>query len=297
MPTIRFCVYQYQHLPFDQLFERWERAEGLGFDVIWNVDTVVEPDRPRATLFDGPTTLAAMALRTSKIRIGTLVTSLFFRSPVLAARAAIAVDHLSAGRVEVALGAGDPTAGPAAAGVRPGSPAEQVARFREFVELIDRLLRTDVTTYAGRFFWCEEAETIPGPVQRPRPPLTVAAHGPRMLRVAADFADAWSSWGGYGIETGEQFLSVTRERAARFDDLCVERGRDPGTIRHSLVCFPPLTPWESVEYFRDMVGMFGAIGIDEFVLYWPQSWREAPHEDSVFERVALAVMNEIRREA
>jgi hypothetical protein len=51
------------------------------------------------------------------------------------------------------------------------------------------------------------------------------------------------------------------------------------------------------EYFRDMVGMFGAIGIDEFVLYWPQSWREAPHEDSVFERVALDVMNEIRREA
>jgi alkanesulfonate monooxygenase SsuD/methylene tetrahydromethanopterin reductase-like flavin-dependent oxidoreductase (luciferase family) len=295
--TIRFCAYQYQHLPFDQLFERWKRAEQLGFDVLWNVDTVVEPDRPHATLFDGPTTLAAMALQTSTIRIGTLVTSLFFRSPVLAARAAIAVDHLSAGRVEVALGAGDPTAGPAAAGVRPDSPADQVARFREFVELIDRLLRTDVTTYAGRYFWCEGAETIPGPVQRPRPPITVAAHGPMMLRVAADFADAWSSWGGYGIETEEHFLSVTRERAARFDDFCVERGRDPGMIRHSLVCFPPLTPWESVEYFRNMVGEFGAIGIDEFVLYWPQSWREAPHEDSVFERVALDVMNEIRREA
>jgi alkanesulfonate monooxygenase SsuD/methylene tetrahydromethanopterin reductase-like flavin-dependent oxidoreductase (luciferase family) len=70
----------------------------------------------------------------------------------------------------------------------------RVSRFREFVELMDRLLREDVTTYRGRFFWCEEAETIPGPIQRPRPAITVAAHGPRMLRIAAEFGDGWSSW-------------------------------------------------------------------------------------------------------
>ena len=294
MTSIRFCAYQYQHLPFEQLFERWRRAEELGFDVLWNVDTVVEPDRPSTTLFDGPTTLAAMALQTSTIRLGTLVTSLFFRSPVAAARAAVAADHLSGGRIEVALGVGDPSAGPAAAGVRPGSRAEQVSRFREFVELIDRLLRNDVTTYAGQHFWCEGAETIPGPVQRPRPPITIAAHGPRMLRVAAEFADGWSSWGGYGVETDDQFLAVTRERAIHFDDLCIEFGRDPRMIRHSLVCFPPLTPWESVEHFRDLVGRFGAIGIDEFVLYWPQNWRAAPHEDSVFEEVVRHVIPQLR---
>jgi alkanesulfonate monooxygenase SsuD/methylene tetrahydromethanopterin reductase-like flavin-dependent oxidoreductase (luciferase family) len=99
---VRFCAYQYQHLPFSQLYERWEQAELLGFDVLWNVDTTIEPDRPRTMLFDGPTTLAAMALKSSTIRIGTLVTSLFFRSPVLAARAAVAADHLSLGRVEIA---------------------------------------------------------------------------------------------------------------------------------------------------------------------------------------------------
>jgi alkanesulfonate monooxygenase SsuD/methylene tetrahydromethanopterin reductase-like flavin-dependent oxidoreductase (luciferase family) len=294
--TLRFCSYQYQHLPFDQLFERWARAEALGFDALWNVDTVVEPDRPRTMLFDGPTTLAAMALHTSRIRIGTLVTSQLFRSPVLAARAAVAADHLSRGRVEVALGVGDPAAGPAAAGVRAESASEQVARFREFVELIDRLLRNDVTTYEGRYFWCDDAETIPGPIQRPRPPITVAAHGPKMLRVAAEFADGWSSWGGYDVETEDRFLTITKERAERFDDLCVERGRDPTTIRHSLVCFPPLTPWESVEYFRNMVGRFGGIGIDEYVLYWPQHWRSAPHEDAVFEQVAREVMPELRHE-
>lgn len=290
MAALRFCAYQYQHWPFPQLYERWERAEQLGFDVLWNVDTVIEPDRPRTMLFDGPTTLAAMALKTSRIRIGTLVTSLFFRSPVLAARATVAIDHLSGGRVEVALGVGDPSAGPAAAGVEPEPSAERVGRFREFVELIDRLLRTGVTTYRGRYFWCDEAETIPGPVQSPRPPITVAAHGPKMLQIAAEFGEGWSSWGGYDIQSEDQFFAATQDRSTRFDDLCTRLGRDPRLIRHSLVCFPPLTPWESVGYFEDMVGRYRAIGIDEFVLYWPQNWREAPLEDSVFEEVARDVI-------
>lgn len=76
--TPRFGVYQYQHLPVAELRDRWRRAEELGFDVLWNVDTVVDPDRPRSWMFDGPSVLVAMALETSRIRIGTLVTSLFF---------------------------------------------------------------------------------------------------------------------------------------------------------------------------------------------------------------------------
>jgi alkanesulfonate monooxygenase SsuD/methylene tetrahydromethanopterin reductase-like flavin-dependent oxidoreductase (luciferase family) len=66
------------------------------------------------------------------------------------------------------------------------------------VELADLLLRQEVTDYQGRYYRCVGAETIPQPVQRP-PPITVAAHGPRMLRIAAGHADGWSSWGGYGL--------------------------------------------------------------------------------------------------
>jgi hypothetical protein len=152
----------------------------------------------------------------------------------------------------VALGVG-PVSRRGSRGVGQSAP-EQVARFREFVEMTDRLLRSGVTTYRGHHLWCEEAETIPGPVQLPRPPITIAAHGPKMLRIAAQLGDGWSSWGGYGIETEERFFRVTRERCVRFDHLCSEFGRDPLTIRHSLVCFPPLIPWESVDYFCDMVG-------------------------------------------
>jgi alkanesulfonate monooxygenase SsuD/methylene tetrahydromethanopterin reductase-like flavin-dependent oxidoreductase (luciferase family) len=290
---LRFCAYQYQHLPLDVLHGRWREAERLGFDVLWNCDTVVEPDRARHTMFDGPATLTLMAAGTTSIRVGTLVTSLYFRHPVTFTKAAMTVDHLSHGRLELALGVGDPSAGAKAAGV--DWPAgERVARFREFVELVDLLLRQEVTSYDGRFYRCEAAETVPLPVQRPRPPITIAAHGPKMLSIAAQHADGWSSWGGYEVETEEDFHSVTAERSRRFDDLCAAAGRDPTAIRHSVVCFPPLTPWESVEYFRDMVGRFRAIGIDEFVLYWPQTWREAPHEHQIFDEIALSVMPEMR---
>jgi alkanesulfonate monooxygenase SsuD/methylene tetrahydromethanopterin reductase-like flavin-dependent oxidoreductase (luciferase family) len=290
---LRFCAYQYQHLPLDVLHRRWREAERLGFDVLWNCDTVVEPDRVRHTMFDGPATLTLMAAGTTGIRVGTLVSSLYFRHPVTLTKAAMTVDHISGGRVEIALGVGDPSAGARAAGVD-WPVAERVARFREFVELVDLLLRQEVTSYDGHFYHCEAAETVPLPVQRPRPPITIAAHGPKMLGIAAKHGDGWSSWGGYGVETEEDFYAVTAERSQRFDDLCVAAGRDPTTIRRSLVCSPPLTPWRSVEYFRDMVGRFRGFGIDEFVLYWPQTWRDGPVEQAVFEDVAITVIPQMR---
>lgn len=292
--ALRFCAYQYQNLPLPELRERWRRAENLGFDVLWNVDTVIEPDHPRTMMFDGPTTLALMAVTTERIRVGTLVTSLYFRSPVTASKAAVTVDHLSAGRLEIALGVGDPSAGEGAAGVT-WSAGERVERFGEFVDLFERLLSKEVTTYEGRFYRCEEAETVPLPVQQPRPPITIAAHGRKMLRIAAERADGWSSWGGYDIATEPQMFAVTRDRARRFDDLCVEAGRNPRSIRHSLVAFSMLTPWESVEYFTDMVGRYAQIGIDEWVLYWPGTWRDGRDEDDVFEQVCADIIPSLRR--
>lgn len=69
----------------------------------------------------------------------------------------------------------------------------------------------------------------------------------------------------------------------------------PRTVRHSLVWFPPLTPWESVGYFHDLVGRYHAAGIDEFVLHWPGEWRDHPGEDKVFENVATDVIPRLRQ--
>jgi alkanesulfonate monooxygenase SsuD/methylene tetrahydromethanopterin reductase-like flavin-dependent oxidoreductase (luciferase family) len=296
MPRLRFCAYQYQHLPLDALTVRWREAERLGFDVLWNCDTLVEPDRPQHMMFDGPATLTLMAERTATIRVGTLVTSLYFRHPATFAKSAMTIDHLSLsrGRLEIALGVGDPSAGPAATGVK-WTASESVARFGEFVRLIDQLLTHETSDFSGKYFTSTGAETIPLPVQKPRPPLTIAAHGPKMLAIAARHADTWSSWGGYDVSTEDDFFRVTAERCRRFDDLCVTADRNPAAIRHSVVCFPPLTPWESVAYFEDMVGRMCEVGIDEFVLYWPQTWRpDAQHEPRVFEQVTAETMPALR---
>jgi alkanesulfonate monooxygenase SsuD/methylene tetrahydromethanopterin reductase-like flavin-dependent oxidoreductase (luciferase family) len=291
--NLRFCAYQYQNLPLPVLRDRWQDAERRGFDVLWNVDTVVDPDLPGNTMFDGPATLVLMATATEHIRIGTLVSSLYFRQPVTVSKATIAVDHISGGRVELALGVGDPSAGDAAAGVS-WSNAERVARFAEFVELTDLLLRQPATTYDGSFYRCRSAESVPLAVQTPRPPIVVAAHGPKMLGIAARYADGWSSWGGYGVETVGDFFRLTAQRCALFDELCTGFGRDPAGIRHSVVCFPPLTPWESVDYFTDLVGRLQGIGIDELVLYWPETWRPEPREWKVFDEVTASVMPALR---
>lgn len=294
MTSIRFCAYQYANRPFPELIRRWRQAEELGFDVLWNCDAMNEPDHPGSVMFEATATLTAMALHTSTIRVGTLVNTVIYRNPVVVAKAAMTIDHLSGGRLELGFGGGVLESDHRASGVVWWPATERVARFGEAVHVVDLLLRNERTSWAGTFYSVDDADMVPLPVQRPRPPLTIPAHGPLMLRVAAKYADSWSSWGGYHIETEDQLFTATRDRSAQFDQFCDEVGRDPTMIRHSLVCFPPLTPWESVDQFTDMVGRYREIGIDEFVLYWPRTWSDNPHEDRVFEAVATEVIPDLR---
>lgn len=294
---LRFCAYQYANLPIEVLVTRWLRAEELGFDVIWNCDTLNEPDVPGAAMFEATSILAAMATSTTRIRVGTLVNTLVYRNPAVVAKTAMTIDHLSNGRLELGFGGGVLESDHRASGIAWWDAAERVARFGEAIQIIDQMLRNDRTTWAGRFYKVEDADMVPTPIQRPRPPITIPAHGPMMLRVAAQFADSWSSWGGSQIETEAQMFAVTRERCARFGDLCISLNRDPKTIRHSLVCYPPLTPWESVQHFVDMIGRYRELGIDEFVLYWPNAWRDTPDETVAFETITAETIPELRREA
>ena len=128
------------------------------------------------------------------------------------------------------------------------SPPELVSRFREAVEIVDSLLRNEVTTYQGKHYQLEEALFRPQPIQRPRPPLTLGAHGPRMMRIVAQYADAWNSFG-----TVEEM----RQRNAVLDEQCAAIGRDPKEIWRGLygwAAMMPSDPWQSLDAFADMVG-------------------------------------------
>ena len=106
------------------------------------------------------------------------MTQIALRNPAMFARQALTLDHVSDGRLEIGLGTGttfDPSY--KMIGVPDWEPAERVARFGEYLEIVDRLLRDEVTTFSGRFYDVQEAAMNPRPVQAPRPPLTVG--GPR----------------------------------------------------------------------------------------------------------------------
>jgi alkanesulfonate monooxygenase SsuD/methylene tetrahydromethanopterin reductase-like flavin-dependent oxidoreductase (luciferase family) len=156
-------------------------------------------------------------------------------------------------------------------------PPERAARLREFSEVVDQMLRNEVTTYRGRYYQVENADMRPAPAQKPHPPLTLAAWGPKTLRIAAEYADAWNF---RPRKTGlppQQNLHETARRNSMLDDYCSELGRDPAEITRSLLLYPRMSdaPFDSDDAFHDYVRRYGEAGIDEFIPYW---WREAAIE-------------------
>ena len=123
-------------------------------------------------------------------------------------------------------------------GVPYWDPPERASRLREFTEVVDRMLRNEETTYRGHHYRVKNANMRPAPVQRPRPPLTLAAWGPKTLRVAAEYADSWNFAPVNPELSPEQNLEETARRNRMLDDYCLELGRDPAGINRSLPVFP-----------------------------------------------------------
>jgi F420-dependent oxidoreductase-like protein len=282
---VRFGLCIDQNLSWEKTLERWQLFERLGFDSVWDCDHYVQPSRPDAPYFEGWTLLAALAARTERVRVGVLVSSNTFRHPALLAKEAVTVDHVSGGRLELGLGAGWYEPEHAMYGIEFPPPRELVDRFREAVQVVDSLLRNEFTTFEGRHYQLRDAAFRPGPVQRPRPPLTLGAHGPRMLRIAARYADSWNSFG-----TTEEM----RSRNAILDEACAEIGRDPREVLRSLYYWVARAadPWSSTDAFLDVVGRYREVGVEEFIL-------DHPRDDQldVLERVAADVLPRLRAEA
>ncbi len=287
---LRFGICTDQNLPFETLAERWRYFERLGFDSVWDCDHFNQPSRPDGPYFEGWTLLAALAARTERIRVGVLVSSNTFRHPALLAQQAVTLDHISNGRLELGLGAGWFVPEHERFGIPFPPPGERVDRFREAVEIVDSLLRNETTTYGGRYHRLDGASVRPAPLQKPRPPLTLGAHRPRMLRICAEYADGWNSFG---------TVEDMRERNLILDEHCAAVGRDPREIRRSFYGWAAQMkeqglpdPWESTAAFEDVVGRYLEVGIDEFVIDQP-----GPEQLEVLERVATDVVPRLRRAA
>ncbi len=232
----RFGLFMSQaNKPWSQVLDEFAMAEAIGFDTAWLVDHLVDTDGPpEHPCLEAWTLLAAIAARTSRIRIGVLVSSNTFRHPSLLLKQAVTVDHVSDGRLILGIGTGWHEDEHHRYGLALPPRVERVDRLEEAVEIAVRLQEEPSLTFRGRFYELDDAVFEPRPVQRPHIPLLIAAHRPRMIRLAARFADQWDTFPELAGAATEGVTTSVGERLAAFEAAARASGRDPGTIRRSV---------------------------------------------------------------
>ncbi len=268
----------------------WQRAEELGFHTAYTYDHLSWRSFADGPWFAALPTLTAAASVTSRIRLGTLVTSPNFRHPVPLAKELLALDDVSEGRLTVGVGAGGEGSDATVLGGEAWSARERADRFAEFVALLSRLLADPVTTYAGRFYSATDARMHPGPVQQPRPPCYLAATGPRGLALTASHAQGWVTYGdprGASAVPAAQAPQVIADQLRRLDDACAAAGRDPATLERVLLQGPSAErPLDSIEAFVDYAGTYRDLGITEIVLHYPIPDSIFAADQGIFETIA-----------
>jgi alkanesulfonate monooxygenase SsuD/methylene tetrahydromethanopterin reductase-like flavin-dependent oxidoreductase (luciferase family) len=255
--------------------QHWHRAEELGFDHAWTFNHLMWRWLRESTWFSAIPTLTAAAAITSRIRLGTLVASPNLHHPVNLAKDVMTLDDISGGRLTCGMGAGADGFDAEVFGAARLRPRERADRFAEFVELMDLLLRQEETSYRGAHYQAVAARMHPGCVQRPRVPFAIAASGPKGMRLAARYAQAWVTPGLPGnFQPGrfDQMIGPLREQLGRLDDACVAQGRDPATLDRMIVAGIQLGgALASRESFVEASGLFAELGCTDLIVVWPRA--------------------------
>ena len=188
-----------------------EACERHGIEALFRSDHYLSQADPQRSATDAWTLLGALAARTEKLRLGTLVSPVTFRHPAVVAKAAATVDHVSGGRIEVGMGAGWMTEEHERFGLDFPETRERLQTLAKHLEQVDRRLRED-----------------PLVVQRPRPPLIVGGSAGRgTADPAARFADEYNT---FGVDPAE-----AARRRTKLDEACERVGRDPASLRFSVM--------------------------------------------------------------
>ena len=274
---------------------QWQQLDTWGFHSAWTYDHLAWRSLADGPWFATVPVLAAAALATSTIRLGTFVASPNFRHPVPFAKELMTLDDLSGGRFQLGVGAGGTGVDATVLGTEDLSPRQRVDRFGEFVELLDRLLTSPSTTYDGEWFTAREARMVPGCVQQPRLPFVVAANGPRAMRVVARHGQAWVTTGVTPPDAGEDAWWAALPGARdRLDDALRAEGRDPRDVeRYLSVDSSGAFGLDSVEHLRDVLGRAGELGFDEVVVHRPRPDGVYAGDLAVLERVAADVLPDL----
>lgn len=252
-----------QHGTWEAMASVWEAADGIDlFESAWNFDHFYPIfSDPTGPCLEAWTMLAAMAARTSRIRIGCQVTGMIYRHPAVLANMAATVDVISGGRLDIGVGAGWNQEECDAYGIPLPPLKERFDRFDEGVEALVGLLRDTTTTIDGRYVQLTDARCEPKPVQRPHPPIVIGGGGrTRTLRTAARWAQQWNIPRAASTEQWQELRAV-------LDGHCRDIGRDPGEIESSInVRFDPAV---GAAAAAEEAHAWGEAGVDVVVFAVP----------------------------
>ncbi|MHC5795575.1 LLM class flavin-dependent oxidoreductase [Lacisediminihabitans sp. FW035] len=286
---MRFGITILPQQPWAEAKRLWSGAEQLGFDHAWTYDHL-----SWRTLADEPwgatiPTLTAAATVTSRIRLGTFVSSPNFRHPVTFAKDVATVDDVAGGRLLLGIGSGGTGFDAFVLGQRELSPRERHARFAEFVEQLDGLLRFEddgPISFDGDWFTTHEARMVGIAAQSPRVPFVIAANGPKGLDLVARFGQGWVSTGRDGA-IGEEWWQSVATLAERLDDAAGRAGRDAASIDRRLSIDSGGTfALSSVDTFEDLVGRAASLGFTDVIAHWPRANGIYAGSEAVLEEVA-----------
>ena len=208
-------------------------AERVGLRALWLSDHLfLNKDSTATNCLEAWSALAALAVDTKTIRLGTMVTSQSYRNPALLAKIAAGVDHMSNGRLEFGVGAGWKEVEYKAYGYDFPPAGTRVDQLVETLEICTRMWTEDRATFVGKHYRIENALCAPKPVQRPLP-IWIGGRKPRILRIGAKWAQAFNWLPEGGFPTPEQVRGGMRD----IDEACAAVKRDPKTLRRGVFLY------------------------------------------------------------
>jgi F420-dependent oxidoreductase-like protein len=218
---------------FDDVLSIANEAEAAGFTHLWVSDHLfLDKEAVSKDCLEAWTLLAALAVRTRRIRIGPMVTAQSYRNPALLAKIAAGVDRMSDGRLEFGLGAGWKEEEYRGYGYDFPPAGVRVTQMIETLEICRRMWTEERATYHGKYHRIDDALCSPKPLQRPLP-IWIGGRQPRVMRVAARYAHAFN----VTVSAASQGPAHYAELMRTLDQACAAEKRDPRTLLRSAFLF------------------------------------------------------------
>ncbi|TFC93765.1 LLM class flavin-dependent oxidoreductase [Cryobacterium sinapicolor] len=291
---MRFGIVILPQDSWPQARRRWQGAERLGFDHAWTYDHLSWrslADQPwHATI----PTLTAAAVVTSRIRLGTFVSSPNFRHPVTFAKEIATLDDIAGGRFLLGVGSGGTGFDASVLGQPDYSPRQRSERFAAFVSALDRLLRHEQPgsggiSFAGEWATAVGARMVGTPAQEPRVPFVIAANGPKGLRLVTTFGAGWVTTGADGA-VGADWWATVAGLTRRLEDTAFAAGRDPATIdRYLSLDSGGGYSLQSIGAFEDAVGRAAELGFTDVISHWPRAEGIYAGTETVLQQAAAVI--------